>query len=352
MSASAVNSLVLISVVCAVVAVTLASAAAPPLPHDTRTFPLPSTLQSISPSLIPTGPPVVLSTGTAFVAYYDYFSSPLTGALVAYDTRRTAPPPGHTGPPPTPPAGVSIYTVSGAMISDLTSIGGNLLVAAVSQMDDPSQSGAAVIEFVDNSAFSALSVVEGWTIDRLNSTYHKILAIPELNMIIFGALLPSVTPPYPQSMEIVAVSTNYTTPATKPIIIWNHTWVEPITPAGGVPLYYDGMIYFFHGDRLYRVNALTGLNSAIFANPCKQNGSAGAVWNFGIPSFDVDPATGESRDAFILYGNVTNDTTAVCRFSHTTGYTEWSVYYAGVYIFDDFYGGGGNLYLTGRQIDV
>ena len=113
MSASVVNSLVLISV-----AVIVSSAAAAPLPHDTRTFPLPSTLQSISQSLIPSGPPVVLSTGTAFVAYYDYFSSPLTGALVAYDTRRTAPPPGHTGPPPTPSAGVSVYTVSGAMISD------------------------------------------------------------------------------------------------------------------------------------------------------------------------------------------------------------------------------------------
>jgi hypothetical protein len=324
---------------------------AAPLPQYTVHFPLPASLQATSSSIIPSGPPVVLQTGTAFVAYYDVFSSPLTSALVAYETRYSGPP---AGPPPTPDAGVVIQTATGSMISSLTPGGsGNLLAVAVVQMDDPSDSGAAIVEWNDVSVGGAVNVAQCWSVDRLNSTYNKLLAIPELSMIIFAALLPTAgPPPYPQSMEIVAVSTNCTTPASKPVIIWNHTWVEPITPANGAPLYYDGMIYFFHGDRLYRVNARTGFTSGIFANPCKQNASAAAVWSFGIPSFDVDPSSGQSLDAFILYANTTNTTTTVCRFSHTTGNTEWSIFYAGIYIFDDFYGGGGNVYLTGRRIDV
>ncbi|CUG89337.1 transmembrane protein, putative, partial [Bodo saltans] len=310
---------------------------------------LPTNLVAVTPFIYPVAPPVVLPTaGTAYVSYVNNISTTLESYLVAYNT---------IPPTPTSPllTGFEVLSVSGSIISGVVPLSTNTAAVSVSQANTRSTSGASVVELKDDSVPGVIQVNTLWSIDRLNSSYTQLLAIPQLDLIIFGALLPTKPAPYPQSMEIVAVnsSAQKNSAAAAPNIVWNRTWVTPITPGGGAPLYYDGMIYFFHGNALNRVNALTGLTSAIFNDPCNQNATnATAVWNFAIPSFDIDPTNGQSLDAFILYANLTASSTTVCRFSHTTGKAKWSTGFYGSFVFDDVYGAGGNIFMTGRNVNT
>jgi hypothetical protein len=329
----------------------MSTCSAYPQPMFATTFPLPAQVKNDGKFNIAVSPPVVLRSGAALVAYYDYFSTPLRSALAAYDVRHSAPPP-QGGPSTGPSAGVEVFAVTGSFVSLVTALSDNTAVAVVTQMDDPSASGAAVVGMMDISTADAASVnvVTTWSVDRLNSTDRDVLVTPSRDSVIFFADLPSVSPSAPPRVELVKLG-NLSQPHGGGVVLWNYSWTAPVSPSRGAPLFYDGNLYFFHTDILYRIDA-SGHPTSAFQDPCGVS-SVTSEWNLAMPTYDETTAgSSGGRDAFIVYGNTSSSsTTTVCRFSHNTGKTEWSQVLPGTFVIDDVYGGGGNIYLTGHTID-
>jgi hypothetical protein len=183
--------------------VTATNSAATSLPFYAGMFSLPVSLQPISWQIYPVAAPVLLSSsGTVFVAYFNNHSATaMTSTLVAYNAIQAT---------PTSPllVGTAVFSASGSIISTVSPFPNRTAVVSVAQVDSPSASGASVVELRDNSVPGTTQIKTLFSMDRLNSSYRQLLAIPQLNMIIFTALLPARPAPYPQMVEVVAVSTN------------------------------------------------------------------------------------------------------------------------------------------------
>lgn len=141
---------------------------------------------------------------------------------------------------------------------------------------------------------------------------------------------------------------NLTNPTHNYFLSWNHSSTADGKSLLHDVLHYRGQLMFMHNNTFYQYNASTGVKIRSVNDPCKV-GSGFDGMNLARGTFGSD--RNGDLDAFIVYGNTTSvhPSFVVCRISHNTGLMSWNVTLAEDYVVQDVTGGAGLLFLSGKS---
>lgn len=127
----------------------------------------------------------------------------------------------------------------------------------------------------------------------------------------------------------------------------------PYTTRMSTPVYYNGFLYIATRDRLYELNAKTGVITKNVSDPCNFQLQEDQWIMLQVVSVGEDE--NGSLDAFILTANTSSAAmpqTSVCRVSHNSFKSEWRTDYDDNVRIDDVTGAMGTLLISGILADI